>query len=90
VYSLLVIAAWVFAFMGFMPSFGFPMGGSLFAYHVSITPSFSMPAFWLVTLIAVVAGLIGAAIGYANVVRSDKKVKTIGLIHYQRWMQART
>ena len=88
VYSVLVVCFWVFAYMGFMPMIGSPIGGSLFSFHVRITPSFSISAFWLVTLISAGAGLLGLLIGYFNILRSDDKDKAVTLAHFQMWKQA--
>ncbi len=87
VYSMLVVCFWVFAYMGFI-SFDAFLGGSLLSHHVRITPTFTMPAFWLVTLIAVGAGVLGLLLGYFNVLRSDEKDKTNTLVHYMRWKRA--
>ncbi len=87
-YSLLVVLVWTFAYMGFMPTVGLPIGGSLFSFHVRITPSFLMSAFWMVTLISVGVGLLGLLLGYFNILRSDKKDKAVTLIHFQLWKQA--
>lgn len=88
VYSVLVVCFWLFAYMGIMPSINSPVGGSLFSFHILITRGFTMPAFWLVTLIATSAGLLGVLVGYINILRSDKKDKAITITHYQRWKQA--
>lgn len=87
VYSMLVVIFWTFTYMGFMP-FNAYLGGSLFSFHVRITQNFHVAAFWLVTLIALVAGVIGGLIGYNNVVRSDRHDKAVTLIRYQQWKNA--
>jgi len=88
VYSVLVVCIWAFAYMGFMPSVGLPIGGSMFSFHVRITPSFSISAFWLVTLISAGTGLFGLLLGYFNILRSDNKDKAATLVHFQIWKQA--
>lgn len=87
VFSLTFVLTWTIAYMGFMPTGGM-LGGSLFSFHVRITPTIHIAAFWLVTLISIAAGGIGGLIGYFNIVRSDKHDKAVALIHYQRWKQA--
>jgi hypothetical protein len=87
VYSLLVVAFWTFAYMGFMP-FNAYLGGSLFSFHVRVTQTFHIAAFWLVTLIALAAGVIGGLIGYSSIVRSDRHDKAITLTRYQQWKNA--
>ena len=87
VYSVLVVCVWTFAYMGFMP-FNAYLGGSLFSFHVRLTSTFSMSAFWLVTLISAGVGILGLVIGYFNILRSDKKDKAVTLIHFQLWKQA--
>jgi hypothetical protein len=85
VYTLVTVLVWVMAYMGFMPSINFPMGGSLFSFHVLVAPSISVPAFTLVTLIGLLAGVAGAVLGYLNLIRLDNKNKAHSLSHYQRW-----
>jgi len=87
VYSVLVVCVWTFAYMGFMP-FNAYLGGSLFSFHVRLTSTFSMSAFWLVTLISAGVGILGLVIGYFNILRSDNKDKAATLVHFQIWKQA--
>jgi hypothetical protein len=87
VYSVLVVCVWAFAYMGFMP-FNAYLGGSLFSFHVRLTSTFSISAFWLVTLISAGVGILGLVIGYFNILRSDKNDKAVTLVHLQLWKRA--
>ena len=85
VYYVLVISVWAMAYMGLMPTY---LAGSLFSSHVRLTASYSMPAFTLVVPISLAAAILGAVLGYLNILRLDQKNKTNTLSHFQRWQQA--
>ena len=88
IFYVAVICVWAMFYMGFI-SFN-TYSGSVFSFRVAVTPSLHISAFILVALIGLAAAIIGAVIGYWNVLRLEKKNKAHTLAHYQRWMETKT
>jgi len=85
----LPIFAWIMAYMGLMPvPCMFLTYATLFSFHVRITPSLHVPAFWLVCLVGLAGAILGVIVGLVFVAGQDRRHKAKTLIHFHRWREA--
>lgn len=89
-YTYILFFIWAFAWVGWMPG---PMGSiffrgrSILSFHIRITPQFTVPAFWIVLLVGVIAVILGAMVGVWFASKQFPKNKAHLITLYQRWQQ---
>lgn len=87
-YTLIMFFSWAIAYMGWMPTM--VMGGSIFTFHVRITPTVHIAAYWLAALVGVGGAIVGAIVGYFNLKRQDERSQAHLLTLFKRWQQNKT